>query len=254
MSRIERTFEHKVGDYKKNLKVPIEETKTPFGKGVEGYDKNIKPTDKIEEHYGQFGEREKDEKYENIRKRIREMKRGDVDMHLGKIDEDELPLEALDLFDKHEHKKLHEDEVTLFTSKYEIGSNEQVFGALLRTWILDKKSIDAEKEKGRLKEEARQKLDELRRKNEQNPHVVSHVDNINISSLRWLDLKTVNNIEHVNMGAYKNNLKEYFGNRIMGKQGREVTIIEEDPRFRFYCSLKGILNLGPGSPDEFLNN
>jgi len=252
MSGFRKTFEHEVGDYKKSLGVPIEETKTPFGKGVEGYGKDIKPIDELEEKYGQFSEREKDERYENIRKRIREKKRGDVDIHLSKIDEDGLPLEALDLFEKYEHKKLHEDEVMLFTSKYEIGSEEQVFGALLRTWILDKKSMDVEKEKARLKEEAKQKLGYLRAKNKENPHIMAHVDNINISSLRWLDLNTLKNIEHINVGDYRDNLKEYFGNRTRGKQGREFAIIEEDPRFRFYCSLKGILNLGPGSPEEFI--
>jgi len=248
MSGFRKTFE--LGKFEDRPKVPYEKLNTPFKK--ETYEKGSLNEEKNRE---ENPEQELDQKYyDAIIEELRSKKKGGADIHLSQISiaelgKTELGKKALRLYKLHSQDKLEEKAIRGLLADAEPGSNEYNFGAMLLNWSLDRTEVKKAEEKERLKEEARKKLEELKGKN---PHIVAYVDNINISLLGGLDLKAIKNIEHINVGDYKDNLKEYFGNKTKGKEGQEITIIEEDPRFKFYCSLRGILNLGPGSPEEFI--
>jgi hypothetical protein len=244
------TFEQKIGDYGEKIKKLPKEVHTPFGYDFDRFEKGKKGNESNDQPYSYNIERKEERGYFNtLKTELETMQGGGGDRHLGYFDVGKLSDKALDFYREFKKNKLDEKELDEYISMFPPGDNEYNFIAFLRTWILDKKQLNAEKEKEKLKEEARRKLEELKKNN---PHVVAHIDNINLDSLRRLDLKVISNIDQINLGDYRNNLKEYFGNKTKGKQEQELKIIKDDPRFDFYCSLKGILNLEPGKPEEFI--
>lgn len=252
MPNFRKVFEQ--GSFKNKSEVPYEKLNTPFKKDT--YKKGALDEEKNrEEEFAQ----EADQKYYNeIIEELRSKKKGGVDIHLSQINITELGKtehgkEALELYKLHSQDKLEEEIIRGFLASVQSSSNEYNFGAMLLNWSIDKTERKKAEEKELLKEKARQKLTELKRKN---PHIVAYIKNIDIDLLNRLDLKVISNIDQINidqinLGDYKNNLKEYFVNKTKGKPDQEW-IIENDPRFKCYCALRGILNLEPGSPEEFI--
>lgn len=246
MSEFKNIFEHK--KVEDGLKKPYEELKTPFKK--ETYEKGSLDEEKNREE--EPIQKSEQEYYDTIIEELRSKKRGGADIHLSQIKIADLNKEALDLYKLHSQDKLEEKTIRSFLAKVEPGSNEYNLGAMLLNWSFDKVERKRTEEKEKFKEEARQKLDELKRKN---PHIVAHIDNIDLTLLTSLDLKAISNIDQADpadLGEYKNRLREYFGNKTKGKPDQELIIIENDPRFKCYCALKGILELGSCSPEEFI--
>lgn len=240
-------FERQIGDYKEKIKKFPKELPTPFGQNFSRFEEGKKEQKEPSDYNI---ERKEDKGYFNIlRAELKGIRSGGVDRHLGYFNVDALSNRAIDFYREFKKNKLDEKELNEYISQFPTGDDEYNFIALLRTWILDKKQIDTEKEKKLLKEKARQKLIELKRKY---PHVIAYVDNIDLDLLKRLDLKVISNIDQINLGDYKNSLKEYFGTKIEGKPDQELIIIKNDPRFKCYCALRGILNLEPGSPEEFI--
>ncbi len=99
-----------------------------------------------------------------------------------------------------------------------------------------------------IKKEAEEKLNKLKNKK---PHIAVCIEGIDINSLRRYDYKMIKDLDRVNFGNYENNLREYFRNKTRGKE-KDLTIIENDSRFKCYCVLKEALNLGTCRPEEFI--
>lgn len=248
MPDFRKTFE--LGNFENKPEVPYEELNTPFKKETykmgslnEEKNREEKLTQKSEQKY-----------YDEIIEELRSKKRGDVDIHLSQIKiaelgKTELGKKALQLYGLHSQDSLEEKAIRSFLADTKSGSNEYNFGAMLLNWSIDKTERKKAEEKELLKEKARQKLTELKRKN---PHIVAYIKNIDIDLLNRLDLGVISNIDQISLGDYKNNLKEYFGNKTKGKSEQWFTIIKNDPRFKCYCALKGILDLGHCSPEEFI--
>lgn len=208
------------------------------------------------EKYEELNIERKEEKdfYAGIRTELREMKKSGVDFHFSQIDPDKLSNEALDFFRKYKRNDLKEEEVDKFTSKFVPGDNEYNFMALVRTWLLEKKGIAVGKEKEMLKNEALKKITELKKKK---PCIAAYLDSIDLAALRRLDYKIVEDLNPENFGDYESNLREYFSNKIKGKNNADLvetklTIIENDSRFKYYCALREALDLGPCNPETFI--
>jgi len=223
--------------------------KTPFGAGFERYEKGkqIPEKNKFSEYEKERGEDAGHFNY--LREKLRKMKEGGSDRHFGQIDVEGLSDEAINFYRLFEKGNLDENKLDEYTSKLSPGDNEYNFAALLRNWILERKDLNAEKEKEALKMEAENKLMELKKKK---PHIAARLNNIDLNLLRRLDFKMIANLDGENFNDYENNLKEYFKNKTQKKPDEALTIIKNDPRFKCYAALKEALDLGPGSPEKFI--
>lgn len=237
-------------NFEKNF---LEKTTTPFRKDT--YDstkKNVPPKYKIGKYEDLNAERREDRDSCGID--LRKMKEGGIDFHFSQIDVDSLSAKSLDLYRKFKKNKLEKDELDKFTSKFLPGDNEYNFAALLRTWLLEKKGQSVEREKETLKEEAKQKLLELKNKK---PYIAAHLDDIDLDLLRRLDFKIIKNLNQQNFEDYEKNLREYFINKVESNREEKskeikISIIKNDPRFRCYCALREMLDLEPCNPDAFI--
>lgn len=223
--------------------------KTPFGTGFERYEKGkVASKKEIADKYDK--ERGEDAGHFNYLKgKLRKMQAGGADIHFGQINVDALSDKAIDFYRRFEQGKLNEQELDEFISLYSPGDNEYNFAALLRNWALERKSIEIEKEKERLKKQAGKKLEEFKKKN---PHVAAYVDDKIFNSLRRYDYKATIDLNQNNFRDYESNLREYFKNMTRGKKEDPLVIIENDPRFKYYRALKEALDLGSGNPEEFI--
>ncbi|MFA4818073.1 MAG: hypothetical protein WC608_05160 [Parcubacteria group bacterium] len=245
------TFEHEVGDYKRQLKRSEEKLDTPFGKGIDQFEEGKETGAKNSDKYLAYEiERGEEGGYFNkLREELKAMQGGGVDRHFGYFNVNGLSDKTIDFYRQFKKEKLDEKKLDEYISRFSPGDNEYNFVALLRNWIQEKKCLDVEKEKRELKQKAERKFNELKKRA---PHISAYVNDKVFNSLRRFDYRMTVDLNEANFSDYESNLREYFKNKTMGKQDEGLAIIEEDPRFKYYCAMKEALGLGPCQPDVFI--
>jgi hypothetical protein len=107
-----------------------------------------------------------------------------------------------------------------------------------------------------LKENFMSKLDELEKNK---PHVVAEIKNINPDIFRRPDYEVALKLDERSLIDYEKGLIKYFDLKTDSKSEehspeKKVEVIMADPRFRYYCALRELLEIeGPCNPQIFLN-
>jgi hypothetical protein len=112
-----------------------------------------------------------------------------------------------------------------------------------------------ETERQLLRKEFMLKLEELEKSQ---PHIAAEIKGIDPDIFRKPDYQVVLNLSENSLSDYENGLKKYFNIKLGGKCEEnpvesKVQIVEKDPRFRYYCALKQLVNPGPCEPHIFIN-
>lgn len=198
-------------------------------------------------------EEEKDN-YNLLREELREMKKGGVDIHFSRIDEENLSKETLDLYEKYKESKLTEEEVKNFAQKIPKESPDYQFAAMLLNWVIGKREELSRAEKELLKEEAKSKLEKLKKIN---PDIEKYLQGINLDDLLKTDYKIITDLNKQNFESYEKLLRAYFWTKVESKveersKETKLRMIQNDPRFQYYCLLREAMNLGGCNPETFL--
>jgi hypothetical protein len=188
--------------------------------------------------------------YDALREELRSMKEGGVDSHFSDIDVDNMSLETLELYRKHKKEKLSEEEIKKFDDKFERGSADYNFIAMIRNWTIDRIEKDRQKEKELLKDKAAKKFNDLRKNN---PHIAARIDGIKWDDLGRADYKVLIDLNEQNLKSYEDQLKSYFSNKLRGEK-EIIKALEKDPKYRYYGMLRDIMQKGPPNPDIFTHN
>lgn len=188
--------------------------------------------------------------YDSLREEMRKMKEGGADIHFGNIDIDGLSRESLEIYRKFKKEIIAEEDLKKISDKFERGSADYNFTAMVRNWIIDRKELEKQKEKNLLKGKAEKIVSDLRKSN---PHIAARVDEIDWSKLGRVDFKTLIDLNEQSLDTYEERLKEYFSNKLKGKEEIRETL-ENDEKYRYYWMLRDILQKGPPDPDIFINN
>lgn len=111
-----------------------------------------------------------------------------------------------------------------------------------------------ETERQILKKEFADKLKELEK---HKPHIVAEIKGIDFNIFRKPDYEVALNLNEDSLNTYENGLKKYFDIKLSSNtenRSREIKIdmIQNDPRFRYYCALKQIIDPGPCEPHIFI--
>lgn len=112
-----------------------------------------------------------------------------------------------------------------------------------------------ETERQLLQREFTLKLEEFRKNK---PHIVAEIRGIDPSIFRKPDYEVALNLSENSLSDYEKGLRKYFDIKLGGKDKEglienQIKIIEKDPRFKYYCALKQLVNLGPCEPHVFIN-
>lgn len=114
-----------------------------------------------------------------------------------------------------------------------------------------------ETERQLMKDEFMKKLGDLEK---DKPHIVAEIKNIDPDIFRRPDYKVALNLNKDRLGDYEGGLKKYFDLKTSSmveerSSKKKVEIIMADPRFKYYCALRELLDLaGPCNPEIFLSN
>ncbi len=122
--------------------------KTPFGTGFERYEKAKQVSASVNEELSEYtGGHTKEAGYFNyLRDKLRRLQTSGTDLHFGQINVDSLSDKAINFYRLFQKGSLDEKQLDEYTSQFPPGDNEYQFVALLRNWILERKSLDAANE------------------------------------------------------------------------------------------------------------
>jgi hypothetical protein len=164
---------------------------------------------------------------------------------------------------KYEKEKVADQDLVTLKSDSERLSPADDFRLSFRAMIdhyarnLEIEEYEKKKETERqlLKREFTLKLKEMEKSQ---PHIAAEIRGIDFGIFRKPDYEVALNLSTSSLSDYEEGLKKYFNIKLGGKYeaspaANKFQLIEKDPRFKYYCALKQLVNPGPCEPQIFIN-
>lgn len=224
---------------------------TPFGRGRS---EHLRP-EEVKEGEKKSRKIELD-RYDILRKELVEMKsqKGGVNFHFSQFNPDNLLDKSLDMYDDYKNGRLTEENLKNFSKTLDAGSPDYQFAALMEHWIMNAKKEKMIDLREKMKIDAGKELEKIMNIN---PNMQKCLNGINLDSLRKSDYEAIINMDNLNLGTYEERLREYFDNKVGGKQEARTpnikrSMIEGDQSYLLYRAICNIKNHPPQKIDTFI--